>query len=214
MIQAIHNELPHSEHRGCYFHHTQSIIRWIQKHSLIQLYKDDRNVRTVVHQLMALGFLPIHRVKDAYNELLTAAPSELIGLFNYYKSYWIDNIGVELFNVNNREHRTNNAVESWHSRFKKIVIQKSPNIFELIHFLIQEQVGTEQTIGNLELGLKVADKKSQTTRLDSNIQRVKEQFNNGILSETAFLTAIGFFLHSDISVPNLSYEFYFNLYKV
>uniref|UniRef100_T1ILB4 MULE transposase domain-containing protein n=1 Tax=Strigamia maritima TaxID=126957 RepID=T1ILB4_STRMM len=75
-----------------------SLLSGVMKESSIigfSNYKNLPSVRTVVKKTMALPFLPSEAIVD---------------------DYWIDHIGVERMSVNNEKNRTNNAVESFHSR--------------------------------------------------------------------------------------------------
>ena len=121
-------------------------------------------------------------------------------IFEYYHSIWIKEISVNMFSVDDRKHRTNNALESYHARFGREVGRHAPNIFMLMHFLLQEQVATDNTLANLKVGLIVSYPASDNVRIDRQIERHKRNYAAGNISEDSFLTAIGHCLHACIRI--------------
>lgn len=202
--QAIFQEFPNARHRGCYFHYTQAIIREVQRLGLMPLYRENRDFHSIVRQLLSLGFLPILRVELAFEELVTRASTSnslidsSLKLLIYYRNYWIETVGVHMYNVHNEIHRTNNALESWHSRFNKVVGRHHPNIYMLFQFLIQEQVQTENHVGNIEMGLSVNYTPEKTKRINKQILLLVNRFDSGKMDEVSFLKCIGYCLHSGL----------------
>ena len=86
-------------------------------------------------------------------------------------------------------------MESWHARFKREVARHAPNIYLLLHFLLQKQVSTDNILENLEICLSVAYPASNTLRIDRQIERHKRNFAAGSITEDSVLTAIGHCLH-------------------
>ena len=207
---AINQEFSNARHRGCYFHYTQALIREVQRLGLMRLYRENRDFQSVVRQLLSLEFLPVLLVELAFDELVTRAsatnfPSDTtLELFIYYRNYWIETVGVRMYNVHNEIHRTNNALESWHSRFNKVVGRHHPNIYMLFQFLIQEQVQTENHVGNIELGRSVNYTPAKTKRIDKQIALLVHRFDSGEMDEVSFLKSIGYCLHSGLRTTSLT----------
>ncbi|CAF2142131.1 unnamed protein product [Rotaria magnacalcarata] len=69
LIPAIFAEFPQTLHKGCYFHHIQSIYRRIQNLGLATVYSEDEEIRTCCRKLMALAFLPLDEVESSFYNL-------------------------------------------------------------------------------------------------------------------------------------------------
>ena len=48
--------------------------------------------------------------------------------------------------------RTNNHIEGWHSKLKKVVGKAHPNVFEIVEVFKREQAVTEVTLSQLSTG--------------------------------------------------------------
>ncbi len=96
----------------------QCLYRRIQSLGLATAYSHDESVRNCCRKLMALPFLPIQEVETSfYNLRATADPpvkKQLRELFLYFYDYWINNIPIEMWNVQNHQYRTNNICEGTH----------------------------------------------------------------------------------------------------
>ena len=201
LISAVRREFPAVSHKGCYFHHTQAIFRMVQRNGLVGFYRDSTEFQTSLRSLMALGFLPLDRVVKAFQNLRVRGPLELNPIFEYYNEFWISKIGINMYNVNGRFHRTNNALESWHSRFNKSWSEEPIlNIFILIQFLISEQVSTDSLITNLSYDRPVTYTPKRVTRIEKLILRHTTRFSEGLINEQTFLAAIGHCLHTGLRV--------------
>lgn len=200
IIQAVRQELPRARHRGSYSLHTQALIHELQRLDLVSSYRDDRQAQNAVQSLMALGFLPPDRVEPAFDDIITSAPAVLLPLFVYYRSFWLETIGVRMFNVYGDVHPLSNVLESWHTRFNRAVGRHHPNIDQLLEFLISEQADTQEHITNFELGRSVSCTPAKTQRVDLQISDIQRLFSNGSSSEASFLKSIGQCLHSCIRV--------------
>ncbi|CAF4181989.1 unnamed protein product, partial [Rotaria sordida] len=115
LIPAVSAEFHESAHKGCYFHFNQCMYRRIQLLGLATAYSQDESVRSCCRKLMALPLLPIQEVETSfYNLGATADPAvkkQLRDLFLYFDDYWINNIPIEMWNVHDYQHRTNNICE-------------------------------------------------------------------------------------------------------
>ncbi len=96
---------------GCYFHHTQSIYKKINSLGLSNLYKNDEKVGSTARKLVSLTLSPIDKVKLALECLYNDHPDSLDPLFDYYESFWMGSLSLELWNVSNLIIKTNNTAE-------------------------------------------------------------------------------------------------------
>jgi hypothetical protein len=65
--QSVQLQFPIAYIKGCYFHFTQCLYRWIQTHGLAIDYRESTsNIRTFVSNCAALAFLPPANVRLAF----------------------------------------------------------------------------------------------------------------------------------------------------
>ncbi|KAL8602885.1 hypothetical protein ACOMHN_026845 [Nucella lapillus] len=69
LMPAIRHSFTNTQHRGCYFHHSQAVWRQVQRLGLQVVYREDHRVQTFVRKLLALAFLPVFAVRPAVTAL-------------------------------------------------------------------------------------------------------------------------------------------------
>jgi hypothetical protein len=69
---------------GCYFHLGQSLWRKIQENGLQPFYMQNENVQMALKMLLALAFLPVFEVSEAFDELVADFPPKIMPLVNYF----------------------------------------------------------------------------------------------------------------------------------
>jgi len=92
----------------------------------------------------------------------------------------VQNPAVELYFDYNGP-RTNNRIEGWHSRLKKVAGKVHPNIFEIVDVLKKEQACTEMKTEQFESG---ATQPAQKKRYVDRERRIRtrplfDRFQNG-----------------------------------
>ena len=72
MIRAIETNinLPNTVPCGCLFHFSQAVWRHIQQYGLASLYQHNERYRLKLNVLLALAFLPLEEVRDAFQDLI------------------------------------------------------------------------------------------------------------------------------------------------
>lgn len=117
-LNAVKRNFPLSEVHGCFFHFSQNIWRHIQNVGLQNVYNNDEDFALNLRYLIALAFVPVDNVENAYEELVStefySEPNEhkdkIESLLDYFQStyvYAFDRLGkrkaplfpVELWNV-------------------------------------------------------------------------------------------------------------------
>ena len=151
---ALIEAFPQTRIYGCYFHLGQSLWRKIQENGLQRLYVQYENVRMALKMLLALAFLPVNEVSDAFDELVADYPPEVLPLVNYFEENYVgrrDRRGdrrqplfpVDMWSVKARQDaglpQTNNQLESWHNAFQGSTEISKPSIFRFIEALRQEE---------------------------------------------------------------------------
>ena len=83
-------------------------------------YSQDESVRSYCRKLMALPLLPIQEVETSFYNLRATADrtvkKQLRELFLYFDNYWLNNVPLEMWNVHDHQHRTNNICEGVYFR--------------------------------------------------------------------------------------------------
>ena len=95
-----------------------------------------------VRKTAALVFVPRRFVRLAWQAVKNEAPSlpRVQEFVTYHKETWlVGNYPLPLWNVfESGSVCTNNHVEGWHSRLKKVVGKVHPNIFEIVEVFKKE----------------------------------------------------------------------------
>ena len=147
---ALIEAFPQAQIYGCYFHLGQSRWRKIQENGLQLLYMQNENVRMALKMLLALAFLPVDEVSDAFDELVADFPPEIMPLVNYFEDNYVGRrnrlddrrqplFSVDMWSVKGQQDaghtRTNNQLESWHNAFQGPVESHHPSIFRFMKLL-------------------------------------------------------------------------------
>ena len=70
--------------------------------------------------------------------------------------------------------RTNNHVEGWHSRLKKIVGKSQPNIFEIVDVMRKEQATTEMKLNQFEANAMQPPEKEGMCKIKHAVWEISE----------------------------------------
>jgi len=113
--------------------------------------------------------------------------------FVYFQRNYLDgNFSPQMWNVYSRtmELRTNNAVESYHNRRNRVVGVRHPSLSTFIRILKDQQSVTNvkmRAIQNLE---PAPLSRRKWRRLESNINRLKERYDNGEVNINQYWRAV------------------------
>ncbi|CAI6348987.1 unnamed protein product [Macrosiphum euphorbiae] len=209
LMNAVEHIFPTSRLVCCWFHFTQSIVRYCHRklNNVLNLIRTHEEAARILRMVLALPHLPATRnnplcpnicVLDGYNVIVQYARQfpeiqviEEHFLDNYILGFWINQIGPEKFSVFGEDHRTNNNLESFHSTLLK-QMGTHPNIWDFLQRLviIENQFFVE--FGQRQRNLQIRDMRSRaqrenTTRIiRENVQQLNR--DNDIL---AFLRRTG-----------------------
>ena len=125
IIQAVALNFQQTTHTGCYYHFLQAIWRKVQSLGLAQCYmSSDPTLKHFIKKVAAISFCPLPFVRTAWLAVQQEAPQiPLVDeLVLYFDSTWMNRqFKRHQWNYFNFEGpRTNNHVEGWHSRLKKV----------------------------------------------------------------------------------------------
>ena len=86
--------------------------------------------------------------------------------------------------------RTNNHLERWHNRFKRIARKAHPNFYEVLEHFQKEQAATEVTILQLQAGGLHKAKRQKVIQREEKIKLLKDELTNGNRSIESYISAI------------------------
>ncbi|XP_067648895.1 uncharacterized protein [Haliotis asinina] len=86
----------------------------------------------------------------------------------------------------NQGHRTNNHLEGWHNKIKKLLKKSHPNIFEVIQLFQLEQSLTEVTILRLSHQPKEPSRRRRYRAIGARIASLKQKLLNQSLNEITY----------------------------
>ena len=175
---------------GCWFHFTQAVRRKMQSLGLANVIEDEEGAHYLIKKVMCLPLLPAESIPDGLNQIMEENESlTLYPLFGYINRFWLRQIGAEQLSLYNRPFRTNNAIESFHSRLKRIM-GVHPNIYIFVQKLIQIANEVKMDCNRLARGLAIARKKKTKYVLhDRQLQLCQDRLDAGVYSIAEFLNA-------------------------
>ncbi|CAF0740712.1 unnamed protein product [Brachionus calyciflorus] len=179
---------------GCYFHLSQSLYRRVQKKDLIKKWNTDPALRKSFRRLQALAFIPPSDVEKALSLIKQDSPSYFLKILNYFENNYIGRIKdgnrckprylIEVWNLYERIKldlpRTNNSVESWHSRLKPDVRQNL-SVAKVVELFRLEQDYMEADLIKLFKGETISKRKKWVAERNENIKNLTNEYKSELL---------------------------------
>ena len=204
---ASHNAatgiFPNATIAGCFFHLGQCLWRKIQEHGLGASYRDVEDIRQHAKMLLAVSFVLLENVANAFGEPSEVCPDALIPVLDYWKDNFIGRqrrnrqaqprFATTVWNVRERVEdslpKTNNSVEGWYHAFQSSVDCYHPTVYKLIsHFLI-EQENIELCVARFLAGeLNEDASKAKYVQLSTRLNALMPTYENRPLLD--FLRAV------------------------
>lgn len=187
-MAAIGKIFPDARIQGCLFHFQKSLWRNAKKLGMDKSLIDKMHVK----RCMALAYVPREYRSDGWLYIESEnEPEKKITQFNdYFVRTWLDENAYfsntwSFFDVC---HKTNNAIESWNSRFNRLVKPK-PNIAMFLDTLRKDsnyyltlynknQYISVKSPERIKLQKRIEDIVSQLNRGEINIQLCIEKLRN------------------------------------
>ena len=170
----------------------QSVWRQVQRFGLYDSYITNESVRTNIKSILALAFLPVDDVPDAFDELTENFTDELQPICNYFEDVYIGRharrsrrqpcFPPSMWNMYDRLSeglpRTNNSVEAWHLAFQNSPQCVHPSIWKLITTLSKENQLQEVVLAQTLSGSRPLYKKACYKRVNEALKHLFQQRNN------------------------------------
>ncbi|CAF1213794.1 unnamed protein product [Didymodactylos carnosus] len=98
-----------------------SLYRNLQNLGFQQEYVDDEAVRKYFRMISGIPFLPTHLAQSTYDEVVDSTPlrirHKMQPFYHYFTNTWLNGqYAIQVWNVYGQDRRTNNDIESWHSK--------------------------------------------------------------------------------------------------
>lgn len=170
-FNAARNIFPNSSVKGCLFHLIQAIYRQAVVKGLKSQYHDIPVIRDFIQKLLALPFIPEPDIEDVFDDIVDNMPEvatedveKLTDLVNYVERTYIrgrrpgslarflPNIWCVYPLVLNKQQRTTNEVEGWHSRFQSLINSHHAGIWKFLEHLQKDHRQNEILMIQLAAG--------------------------------------------------------------
>lgn len=201
MMLSVREILPNSETKGCLFHFNQALYRKIVELKLRDEYiNNDSNIGNHLRLIMSLPFVPEHDFMDVFFNILDDCPIDLKTFIKYFIKTYVGKINTNktkidyskaLFNIkmwNVYEEvmgnipRTNNSVESWHSKFTKILGTCSSSIWRFIDSLKDDEADNKAAFIAHSSGQTII-KKAKGKKLLAKEKEIKQMVSDYYVSK-------------------------------
>jgi hypothetical protein len=139
---------------------------------------------------MALAYAPLALVRQTFHIFEQSSDPRLAPLFQYFRLQWIINVPPAMWNVYNRQTRTNNDLEGWHNRFTNMVGRHRPNLWRLLACLQEEQAATEVAVQQIAAGQQVSAPNRRYKKIHRHIKKLQRRYRHGNLRLTDFITNV------------------------
>ena len=196
IIQAIQLVFPSTTVKGCYFYFTQSINRKINTMGLQTLYRQDAGMNQFIRKTAALAFIPADLVLLGWSMVKSMAPirHEIPEFMEYFEDTWLVGqfppILWNVFDHDAHSPRTNNHLEGWHNKLKRITRKSHPNIYEIVTIFKQEQAFTKVSIAQLASGATLTRRAKVNIQRDNKIHKLKEDFFANLITLGEYLQGL------------------------
>jgi hypothetical protein len=154
------------------------------------LYNRDQQCHIQIRQLMAIAFCPLAILRNVLHQFETDADPRLAQLFEYFRNQWMVAVSPILWNVHGIKIRTNNDLESWHSRFQNMLSKHHPNIWVFLEYVIQEQCATEVSLHQIAAGQQVNAPSGKYKALRKDLRQLLRRYRRGDFTAMQYITAV------------------------
>jgi hypothetical protein len=189
--KTVRAKLPSVTIRGCGYHWTQSLFRFIQQNGLRRAYRTDQEVRNKCRQLMSLHLMPHEKIEKRFKSIQRTCRGKMKKFCSYIDRNWIKSHTWPPVNwsVFRQDDRTNNDVEGWHNRIN----EGKNGAFNLFHLI--DQLHYEATLISLqaklmERGENLRRRNKACQQLQDDLVALWDQYTNDDLPSKLLLEKV------------------------
>lgn len=178
-ILAIKGLFPEVKIVGCFFHFSRSLWRKAKQLGVIK----SRLGRIHVKLCTVLSHLPLNLLDDGWLYVMGESPNnaEITKFNDYFVQTWLQHpVLSKVWNTFNESHRTNNMVESWNGRVKKIMPLK-PNIGQFLSGVEKDAKFYYNKI-NQSGPIQISKRKKESMQINDRINNTIQELLTGQIS--------------------------------
>ena len=143
---------------------------------------------------VTVAFVPLNFVRVSWNGLKADMPDDekLENYTKYFDDTWIDGqFRPRMWNYyNHGGPRTNNHLEGWHNRMKRIARKAHLNLYEVLELFQREQAAGEVMMQQLQSGGVRRKKRRKVEQREEKIKELQGELSNGDRDIDSYLFAI------------------------
>eukprot|EP00105_Crassostrea_gigas_P045365 XP_019929513.1 PREDICTED: uncharacterized protein LOC109620813 [Crassostrea gigas] len=187
--------------KGCFFHLTQAVWRTAQITGLQITYREDDNVKKLIRRAAVLPLVPLDSIEDVFFQALKdrdeADPREVTETFtDYVTEQWVNGDNRLIWNnFGTNGPRTNNNLEAWHGKLKRMALHAHPNIYTVIKIFKDIQNGKEILQIQKQAGGKIRQPTKKYANIKRRLQTLKERYLDGIINLMTYADSASELLH-------------------
>ena len=194
VMNSVWQAFPRAELHGCLFHLTKSMRRHLSKNGLVQRYNTELRFALHARMIVALAFVPIDNLDDAFDALSKELPNELTPVLNWLEDNYIGRPGrnncrsrpalfpPEIWSMYQRTisgvDRTNNPAKAAHRRLKRELYVVHPSIWKFTDGLRRVQKGRDFTYEQYVRGEPGPVKRREYILADQLLLTTVNDYNN------------------------------------
>ncbi|KAG0441854.1 hypothetical protein DMUE_0745 [Dictyocoela muelleri] len=172
---AAHNSLKNnfinSEIKGCYFHLTQIIVKFLKTNKLMETYKMNHEYKKFIKYMIFLTFVPPNNIKNEFKKICLLKRDDKCyeEFIIYFKNNFIENIKklptkeIAFWSSNQQIHdnipTTTNSCEAYHRNLNSKIVKKDQPLGKIIDVLKKEERRINFITTSLKSGKFLMNKK-------------------------------------------------------
>ena len=194
LVQSLSLAFPGAALRGCHFHFAQCLWRKVQKLGLAEDYREKDEIRDFIQRSAAISFVPPNFVRVAWTGVKADMPDDarVKEYVEYFDKTWMDGqFRLRMWNhYAQTGPRTNNHLEGWHNRLKRLSRKAHPNLYEVLELFQREEAASSVTITQLEAGGVRKAKRRKVVQREERIQALWTELEAGERNLDSYITAV------------------------
>lgn len=197
---AIKDVFPGVHTKGCFFHYAQAIWKKTQASGLQIPYRDNNDVKTLVRRAAILPLIPMDAIEDVWFQALEdrddANITQITQTFtDYVTEQWVEGDRTRWNHFGTQGPRTNNNIEGWHSKIKKMTQQAHPNIFTAIKMFKDVQNANDINRIQRAAGGTTRPRAKKYMNIDRRLATLKNRYQTGIIDLMTYADSASELLH-------------------
>lgn len=200
-INSFKKTFPKADYKGCNFHFSQIIWRWIGEFNFVSLYKKCENFKMFIKKMISLSFIPETDVeklffilKKKYNNSNSCYDKIINRMYLNFIEKNSSSHNLSFWNCSDRVlcslPITTNACEGYHRSINNYFKTKHPNMARFLDFLQKEQQRISFLIEEARNGIVKLTKNKKLEKIRNIIRAIHSYDSEDLLSVLSLLVEI------------------------